>query len=57
MAKLAIIFEYEPNPVHYPDCDTVAECLEYDVNSLNEGEMDPAEMLSVYEWEAKILDE
>lgn len=53
MAKIAIVFEYEPNPEHYPDCETVEECIDFDINGLNDGEIDPAELLGIYEWTAR----
>lgn len=57
MAKIAIVVEYQPNPKHYPDCATVEECVAFDVEALNELEMDPAEFLSSYDFEAKAVTE
>lgn len=56
MAKIAIYVEYEPNPAHYPDCDTVAECAEFDCEAMNSLEMDPGEFISSYDFEAKVVE-
>lgn len=56
MAKIAIIVEYQPKLEHYPDCTTIAECVQMDIDALNNGEMYAGEFIDNYECEAKGLD-
>lgn len=55
--RLAIVFNYTPDPKNYEDCETIEDCMRDDECSLNDGQMDPGDLLSVYEWRAEIIDE